>query len=142
MSLLAAPGVNFNRVLVSPTGDHAGVNAQTDAGRTRLAFDKPSTMLFNSTFVAKIGGVITQEGTVVRRTVRVYARDTGALAGTYLSRHDGTYDFSNLDPARLYYVVAVDASAAPVYNDMIAGQIEPVLTGVATNSNYPPGGTL
>lgn len=123
-----------------PSGAPAGLSSQTDNGRTGVAsLDVMPRLLLNHRFTYKLGGTITEEGVNKRRVARVYRRRDGAFAGEYLSRADGRFNFGHLDPLEKYQVVTLDADAAPVYNDLIAGQLVPVLT-VVENTNYPPGG--
>ncbi len=68
-----------------------------------------------------LSGVVTIGGAPTPNTVvRAYFRDTGVLIGETRTDATGSFTFANLDPAGLYYVIALDdITAGPAYNAQI-----------------------
>jgi len=89
-------------------------------GLLRLLGQLPQVPLTRS-----VSGVVTESGSPVARTVRLYKRGDGALIDeTTSGASDGAYSFSNC-PAEPCYVVALDDEAGDVFNALILDRVKP-----------------
>lgn len=68
-----------------------------------------------------ISGTVSENGTPVQTTVRVYLRSTGVLIEETTSAADGSFSFM-LDDSNEYYVIALDTP----YNALIFDKVVPV----------------
>lgn len=75
----------------------------------------------------KFSGIIAEQGTPVSRELRVFRSDNDAfLTSTYSSIIDGSYEVTV--PFNVYhYIICMDASANPYYNDLIEAKCLPEL---------------
>lgn len=70
-------------------------------------------------------GIVTAGGAPARKRVHLFDQPTGRRVSSTLSAEDGTYRFDNLNPARLFYLVAFDDERR--FNAVIRDRIQPVL---------------
>lgn len=70
-----------------------------------------------------ISGIVTIQGTIAARKVRLFNKSTGQLVGQVMSGVDGSYTFTNLDPTFEYFAVGHDYTRA--YNAVIQDMIQP-----------------
>ncbi len=80
----------------------------------------------NEAPVGYFDGYITEEGTPVQRKVYLYNRVTGELMADTVSNPSGYY-YMETTSSGMHHIVALDAPADPLYNDLIIGSATPTL---------------
>jgi hypothetical protein len=74
--------------------------------------------------VGYFDGYVMEEGSPVQRTINLYKRTNGQFIGTTTSNPSGYY-YINTTFSGMHYIVALDAPADPLYNDLIIGSAYP-----------------